>query len=483
MDIVLSAFLGEIAQRSISFFIDKLSNSKAEASLPGDENLRRKLLRIRLVVDEAEGRQIRSHAMLEQLKLLQAEMYRGCYLLDTFKYQAYQEDDHGGHGVSHSFALSKFNPAKRIQLSGGSNRGGDKELKQVVDYLEMIITDASEFVVVLKDCPTPLYRRPYSTYLVMEKCMFARHVEMEHIINLLMQKGSPGVEDLDVIPIVGPAKAGKDTLIEHICNDERVRTVFSRIVFFTEDDLDKRLISVTDRGTIKHQSYGSDTNERVLIILRVNGDLDEAMWSNLYSASKMSTTNGGKIIICSWSDKIARFGTTQVVKVECLAQEAYWYFFKALAFGSMDPEEEPELAAMAMEIALGLHGSFIAGNVMARMLRANFSADFWRMVLSCVKEVNQRYCFVFGSQPINPAQSRKQLRILNDSNDNFSFFNDYKIVSAQDEAPAITFEEVWSGNYVPYCGKFDVLAWRSAIPPYHRYSLSCEIHKAPRLDV
>jgi len=214
----------------------------------------------------------------------------------------------------------------------------------------------------------------------MERCMFARHVEMEHIINFLMEKGSPGTQDLDVLPIVGPMKAGKSTLVEHACNDERVRMAFSQIVLLTEDDLDERLMtSMRDGGTVKHRSSHALDNQRLLLIVELNGDVDEATWSNLYSSCKRYAANDSKVIICSRSDKIERYGTTQPLKVEYLTQEAYWYFFKALAFGSANPKEEPKLASMAMEIAACISSSFIAANSMACILRTNFSAEFWRM--------------------------------------------------------------------------------------------------------
>jgi hypothetical protein len=38
-------------------------------------------------------------------------------------------------------------------------------------------------------------------------------------------------------------KAGKSTLVEQACNDERVRKAFSRIVFFTGD------MPPTDKGS------------------------------------------------------------------------------------------------------------------------------------------------------------------------------------------------------------------------------------------
>ncbi|RLN30109.1 disease resistance protein RGA2-like isoform X1 [Panicum miliaceum] len=394
--------------------------------------------------------------MLQQLKTLQAEMHRGYYALDAFKYQSYKED--GGEDddeVSHyySFAISKFNPAKRIQLRGrSSQQGGGRELHQVLGSLDVTITDAREFLMFLKGCP-PLYHRLNTTYMVLEKCMFGRHAEMEHIISFLMQKcalGSTG--DFGVLPIVGPPKA--------------------------EGDPEGRIASVRDGGTVKHQSHASECrDESILVVVEVNGDISEATWSSLCSASKRFATNGViKFIICSRSDKIVRFGTTQALKVENLSQEAFWYFFKALAFGSADPREEPKLASMAMEIA-AWNCSFIAGNAIARMLRDNLSATFWRMALTSFREVNQRYSFfIFDAQPVNPSQSRKMIRRLNGSDGYCSIFNGYQIVSSQEDAPVITVQEVLSGS-VARRGEFDVLAWRSSIPPYHSYTCSCEIHE------
>ena len=109
--------------------------------MPTEETLRRKLLRLHVVVEEAEGRQITSRSMLEQLKLLREGMHRGHFVLDSFKYRSCQEepesskDDDGDLGGTRSFALSKINPAKRVQLrvGGSSRRGaiGEDELRQI----------------------------------------------------------------------------------------------------------------------------------------------------------------------------------------------------------------------------------------------------------------------------------------------------------------------------------------------------------------
>ena len=61
MDTILSAFLGELASRSINFFISKPSKPKV---LDVEDSLQRALLRAQVIIDEAAGRNITNQAML-----------------------------------------------------------------------------------------------------------------------------------------------------------------------------------------------------------------------------------------------------------------------------------------------------------------------------------------------------------------------------------------------------------------------------------
>ncbi|KAF0895885.1 hypothetical protein E2562_016608 [Oryza meyeriana var. granulata] len=55
---------------------------------------------------------------------------------------------------------------------------------------------------------------------------------------------------------------------------------------------------------------------------------------------------GIKVVVIGRTESIAKFGTTQPIRVKRLSEEEYWYYFKALAFGSMDPDEHPKLASL-----------------------------------------------------------------------------------------------------------------------------------------
>jgi hypothetical protein len=102
----------------------------------------------------------------------------------------------------------------------------------MLETIENVVTGMHEFVAFLKNYP-PIYRRqPYNMHLVMETCMFGRQVEVERIINFLLQREPPGEHSpgVGVLPIVGPGKVGKSTLVEHVCYDIRVHAHFTQIV-------------------------------------------------------------------------------------------------------------------------------------------------------------------------------------------------------------------------------------------------------------
>uniref|UniRef100_A0A0D3GLL6 NB-ARC domain-containing protein n=1 Tax=Oryza barthii TaxID=65489 RepID=A0A0D3GLL6_9ORYZ len=169
--------------------------------------------------------------MLEQLSILRKVMFRGYYTLDTFRCRAHQGKDHHGE-VSSSFAISKFSPAKRIRFcSGNSNQSVSSELQRVLGNLENSIAGANEFIAFLSSCPR-LHRQPYSMYLILDQCMFGRQMEMKYLINFLLRTGDHGTQEPGILPIIGPGRVGKSTLVEHACNDERITAPFQKKAYW-----------------------------------------------------------------------------------------------------------------------------------------------------------------------------------------------------------------------------------------------------------
>ncbi|KAF8644707.1 hypothetical protein HU200_066373 [Digitaria exilis] len=334
MDMLLSAVLGEAITRSINFFISKSSKQQAKDV---EGRLMRVLLRAQVIVDEAMRWDITNQAMHKQLEMLRDSMFRGYYMLDSFRCQYKDKEEPKDQILSQYSLFSKPTSAEHFCFPSGTSTDISKELQEVLDSLSSMIIDANELVIFFKSYPR-LYHQPYSLHILLSNCLFGRQLEAQLIINFLMRTETHCAEELEIMPIVGPGKVGKSTLVAHVCKDERVCDHFSEILL------------LHDHGSIDDE-LATYKDGRLLVIVELIGDLNESAWNSFYFVCKQFLPTGSKIIITSRSENIVRFGTTRALTLKYLPQEAYWYFFKALTFGSMDTKVHPKHVHLAMEIA------------------------------------------------------------------------------------------------------------------------------------
>lgn len=266
MELIVSAIMSDLLNKALSKAIQRYRRSKAEETEHKLRRLHRVLLQIDATVEEAEGRHITNQAMLQQLQMLRQGMYQGHHMLDTVRYRC-TGDVSGDLPV----ALPRFSSARRL-LSRPFSFSSDtynvldaeslKQLEKTLDGLETLMGDTAEFILFLEGYPR-ISRQPYSAHLVLGSVMFGRQMEMETVIDFLLRPEAPGNENPGVLSIVGAARIGKSTLVEHVCLDERVRGHFSSIVVFTVEDLGAGdLTAFRGNAVIKHQdvtaaSHGS----------------------------------------------------------------------------------------------------------------------------------------------------------------------------------------------------------------------------------
>ncbi|TVU19954.1 hypothetical protein EJB05_36137, partial [Eragrostis curvula] len=462
MEMLSNAVLGDLVGRSISFLF-----SKCEKQTTVDEDLQRLhhlLLRSGTIVEEAERRHLANRAMLRQLQVLRDETFRGHYVADTVSSQALRRGGDSGHDDDdddkmreeanlRTFALSRFNSAKRVRFTFGDLKTaalfgstGPRELQQMVRSLETMIGDMKEFVVCLMSYPL-LHRQPYSAHLFLNKCMFGRHMERETIMDFLLQPEPAGT--LGVLPIIGPAHIGKSTLVAHVCHDERVRAHFSSILVYSGNDLkDSSMASLTDNCAVKYQKHNA-SEERFLVVIELLDDVDEETWKRLYYSSDRSMAEGSKMIITSRSENIERFGTTQALRLRRLSPEAYWYFFKMLVFGSDDPRQHPKMASLALEMAQVVQGSFMfAYAVGAVLLRAHFNSQTWSRILKGTREYLQKNVSIIGKHPDDvkaKGHTRFTWNLVKQRPDKYFMLDDiYQRDPAHEKLPKITMADLLS---------------------------------------
>ncbi|KAF8769209.1 hypothetical protein HU200_006712 [Digitaria exilis] len=397
---VISTFISELTNRSISFLIDR-HLKPTPYKKDSIQRLQWMLLRVHLMVEEADGRCLTNLARLQQLNIVRRVMYKGYYMLDTFIQHVTDQVD-----------------------------------KKEQDSLENTIAGMSEFLIFLRNYP-PMFRQPYNTYLLMEKCMFGRQMEMERIINFLLYEDNPG--HFGILPIVGPGKVGKTTLVEHVCHDNEFRE---------ENELKIR----------------DGCKEKKLVIIELVGTIDEGACRRLYSALiQRSIPRGSKVI-------------------------AFWYFFKALVFGTAYPEEHPKLASLAMAIfdeyfdqdtykAFG--GPFIFLNKTAMGLKSRVNVQNWNKILECFKNNRQKNESGFKKRLSHCTMNDGHiiLQRVCDSTQYCVVDNHDRIALVNEEAPKITLHDILDGTRSVRPSKFDILVWESHLPPHHKYIYSCQILK------
>lgn len=265
---------------------------------------------------------------------------------------------------------------------------------------------------------------------------------------------------------------------------------FSHVIYLSDNDFrEEKQLKIVDGSRIKHQRGDSD-EEKNLIIVELVGNTDEGAWRRLHSAHQSSIPRCSKVIVKHWSQNIMNFGTTQALNLKFLSREAYWYYFKALVFGSADPEEQLTLASIAMGIFdeyfdqavyKAFAGPFIYLNKTAVGLKSSVNVQNWNRILACFRN-NRRQ---------NEPAFRKERKILSDcrmNNDHIFLqrvvdytqycvvHNHDRIAFVNEEAPKITFHDILdgTGSVKPH-GKFDILVWESHLPPFHKYIYSCQI--------
>jgi hypothetical protein len=226
------------------------------------------------------------------------------------------------------------------------------------------------------------------------------------------------------------------------------------------------------------------SRRRLLLVVELSGDLDDDAWNKLcFAAAKRRMSNDSSkvmVIVTSRSEKVTRFGTAAAVRLQNLSHEAFWYFFKTLAFGGTDPGAGTHASSsvrVAMEIAGMLGGCLVGANITAYLLRDNCDVRFWRKVLAFLRGVMLTHRQPdSGEHPFDLISDNRLAHLgrmaAPSTEDLVLYHQDQR--SPQEEVPDLRIQDVMYGSARP-SGRFEALAWRSPIPPYYSYVNTCEI--------
>uniref|UniRef100_A0A0D9XHL2 Disease resistance N-terminal domain-containing protein n=1 Tax=Leersia perrieri TaxID=77586 RepID=A0A0D9XHL2_9ORYZ len=458
MDLVVSAIAGDLVKRFISFMIKKYeSQANLERKM---KRLQHLLLKVHMIVNEAEGRCITNSMMLLQLKKIVEAMYEGYHVLDIIKHRTLcsskPEEE-----VSRSNTLSNTTFYGNPFCIGKSAIRHD-QLQSTLDSLETIVSSMTEFVFLLGGCER-MSRRPYDMYLYFDNFMFGRQVEKQQLINILLQENLPPSAPT-VLPIIGPSRVGKRTLVAHVCNNEIVQSHFSSILHLHGENIRKM-----ERGTFAQR--------RILVVVEFTADMDDDIWRKFY----LSSTHmgwGSKIIIISRIERVSRFGTVRPINLNSLSLGEYSYLFKVLAFGSTNAEEHPQLVFIANELSVLLGGSFLSANVCANVFRKNQDVHFWFSVLKKHRFMVQKNFLEFREHPklLFEKEHQVDITIFAPSSSPLRLMPPSEGGKKKRELSQVMFEDLITDPILLPKEDFE-LVWESRIPPYRRFVSIASYHE------
>ncbi|KAF8769373.1 hypothetical protein HU200_006621 [Digitaria exilis] len=287
------------------------------------------------------------------------------------------------------FALSLVNPLKRVRVAAKDGRV--HEIDRVHENLQGICGDLKEFIMLLQDCQ-PI-RQPLPTNIFVDGQMFGRHVEKERIINFLLHDCGHLRGQLGVLSTVGDIGSGKTTLVQHACDDVRVRSYFSVIMLCCT-----YTIKTNGGGVVLHSKHvigdvgiglndplqlfnGSFGNRRFLVVFE-NMDMNKKlMFEDSLLPILRWSKEGSKVIITTNNRRVASIGTVEPIILKALPFPEYWFFFKARAFAGRDLEENCRLVAFGKAIARKLNGSFFGAKIVGGIHRNHPIPNLWSEVL------------------------------------------------------------------------------------------------------
>lgn len=515
-ELLLPALAADLTSRLVSLLI-RSYRSRATTGVVEDDDLEKLQLllhELHAAVDEGQGRHVTSQRLLLWLRELTQSMYRGYYVLDTFRYrsvsiQAQQQDD--ARGAAAKRLRTSAGAAVRLVL-GSSSRDDDdssRALARALAHLQAVLQNVTPFLQMLGT-----YQRvPRRVSVDTERCVpIGRHVEKQPIVAFLLKEDEAAAHVVGVLPIVGPRGTGKSTLIHDASHDARVRAHFAVIERFGLDEVLLPLhaagagaAAATDdtssRSLEDHRIYLDEVHNivrqerfarnRSLLIL----EDAPAVIEFAETAGVLPMAHGSKVVVTSEYDqtKAGLGATEEAIRTKKMSKEEYWYHFKALAFrgAANDPAgpAHPALAATAKEIASVLNGSFLGMHILIALMRSDPRECFWRAVLRslvdlCRSSNSKRIKADMGYVQEFALIGRIALKLVLPMRLTLRSCS----ITKQGGDPQLGPELNRVAGGIAYScrsddsGCVDVILCRSRIPPYEIYKLSCVMEEEVHLE-
>jgi len=347
------------------------------------KNLRRKLVSINAMVDDAELKQFRNayvKAWLDEVRdvLLDTED-----LLDEIDYE-----------------FSKTESQLQYQGSSSQVRIHESKLKELLDDLESLLNQKDDLG--LKNVGgvgselgnKVLEKRNESSSLVVEDVIYGRDEDKEKILNWLTSDNE-NCSQLSILSIVGMGGIGKTTLAQHVYNDPIIETKFAiKAWVCVSDEFDVFMLTRAILESICKETDNSRNLEMVqgrlkeklngikfLVVLDDVWNEHRDQWKSLQTPLKYGA-KGSKILITTRIKKVASImESNKIHQLKQLQKDHSWQVFAKRSFQVYNPKSNSVLEEIGMKIVEKCQGLPLALETVGGLLQSKSSVSEWESVL------------------------------------------------------------------------------------------------------
>ncbi|ESW05616.1 hypothetical protein PHAVU_011G194900 [Phaseolus vulgaris] len=337
------------------------------------KKLKRKLMDINAVIDDAEQKQFTNSLVKQWLHEVREALYDAEDLMEQIDYE-----------------FSKSELKAEFQSSASKVSSFESKIIELLDDLESLLDQklVQDFKIssgVRSGLANNVSRKTYeSSSLVAEEVIYGRDEYKEIILNWLTSDNG-NHNQLSIHSIVGMGGMGKTTLAQHVYNHPMIKAKFAIkawvCVYDEFDAIHKSSDDSRNLEMVQGRLKESLTGRKFLLVLDDVWNEDRDQWKSLQTPLKYAA-KGSKILVTTRSNKVAStLESNNIHQLKQLQEDHSWQVFAKHAVQDDSSKLNSELKDIGMKILEKCQGLPLALETIGSLLQSKSSVVEWEGVL------------------------------------------------------------------------------------------------------